>query len=104
LRRWFSDSGDVREDQKITEEITAFLKERGVVESAVADRIIGCPHEEGVDYPMGGVCPQCSFWWNLDRWTHEPLGGRRETTAEPGRNEPCPCGSGRKYKKCCGAN
>lgn len=22
---------------------------------------------------------------------------------EPGRNDPCPCGSGRKYKKCCGA-
>ena len=21
---------------------------------------------------------------------------------EPGRNEPCPCGSGKKYKKCCG--
>jgi len=21
---------------------------------------------------------------------------------EPGRNEPCPCGSGRKYKRCCG--
>lgn len=20
---------------------------------------------------------------------------------EPGRNDPCPCGSGRKYKKCC---
>ncbi len=24
-------------------------------------------------------------------------------TRKPGRNEPCPCGSGRKYKKCCGA-
>jgi uncharacterized protein len=23
--------------------------------------------------------------------------------AEPGRNDPCPCGSGKKYKKCCGA-
>jgi hypothetical protein len=23
------------------------------------------------------------------------------TKAKPGRNEPCPCGSGRKYKKCC---
>ena len=23
--------------------------------------------------------------------------------AMPGRNEPCPCGSGKKYKKCCGA-
>ena len=23
-------------------------------------------------------------------------------TQEPGRNAPCPCGSGKKYKKCCG--
>lgn len=29
----------------------------------------------------------------------EPV--RREATPE--RNDPCPCGSGRKYKKCCGA-
>jgi uncharacterized protein YecA (UPF0149 family) len=21
---------------------------------------------------------------------------------EPGRNDPCPCGSGKKFKKCCG--
>ncbi len=24
--------------------------------------------------------------------------------AGPGRNDPCPCGSGKKYKKCCGAD
>jgi uncharacterized protein len=24
--------------------------------------------------------------------------------AEPGRNDPCPCGSGKKYKKCHGAS
>lgn len=24
--------------------------------------------------------------------------------SRPGRNEPCPCGSGKKYKKCCGSN
>ncbi|MBL8785059.1 MAG: SEC-C domain-containing protein, partial [Deltaproteobacteria bacterium] len=23
--------------------------------------------------------------------------------APPGRNTPCPCGSGAKYKRCCGA-
>ena len=23
-------------------------------------------------------------------------------TAKAGRNDPCPCGSGKKYKKCCG--
>ena len=31
----------------------------------------------------------------------EPI---RKTAAEKvGRNDPCPCGSGKKYKKCCGA-
>jgi hypothetical protein len=24
--------------------------------------------------------------------------------AKPGRNDPCPCGSGKKYKKCCLTN
>ncbi len=27
----------------------------------------------------------------------------RRETPKIGRNEPCPCGSGKKYKKCCGA-
>lgn len=36
--------------------------------------------------------------------------GKINPHAEPrqvekvGRNDPCPCGSGKKYKKCCGAN
>lgn len=29
--------------------------------------------------------------------------GRRMAGSSTGRNQPCPCGSGRKYKKCCGA-
>jgi uncharacterized protein len=32
-------------------------------------------------------------------FTHEP----RRTEAKIGRNEPCPCGSGKKYKRCCGS-
>jgi uncharacterized protein len=34
------------------------------------------------------------------------LGPRIETVhkaATPGRNDPCTCGSGKKYKKCCGS-
>ena len=27
----------------------------------------------------------------------------RKDEPKVGRNDPCPCGSGRKYKKCCGA-
>ncbi|HAU38276.1 MAG TPA: hypothetical protein DCX07_11260 [Phycisphaerales bacterium] len=26
-----------------------------------------------------------------------------KASGAPGRNDPCPCGSGKKYKKCCGA-
>ena len=26
------------------------------------------------------------------------------STRKVGRNEPCPCGSGKKYKQCCGKN
>ncbi|HPW41879.1 MAG TPA: SEC-C metal-binding domain-containing protein [Bacillota bacterium] len=32
------------------------------------------------------------------------LSGTVIKAKEPGRNDPCPCGSGKKYKKCCGAN
>ncbi len=41
----------------------------------------------------------------------EPRGQKQRTSSrgssvqvakEPGRNDPCPCGSGKKYKKCCG--
>jgi SEC-C motif len=27
----------------------------------------------------------------------------RHSQGKPGRNDPCPCGSGKKYKRCCGA-
>ncbi len=38
------------------------------------------------------------FW--LD---HAPKAATRRVVAEPGRNEPCHCGSGKKFKKCHGA-
>ena len=41
-------------------------------------------------------------------FTHGDEGDRPATVKREGkkigRNAPCPCGSGKKYKKCCGAN
>ncbi len=34
---------------------------------------------------------------------HEPVQQVVRGAAKIGRNDPCPCGSGKKYKKCCGA-
>ena len=60
LRRWFSEAGDVRRDPAIAQAITAFLESYAVKSVAMTDRIIGCPHEEGVDHE-GEWCPQCPF-------------------------------------------
>ncbi|HEY8163723.1 MAG TPA: SEC-C metal-binding domain-containing protein [Methylocystis sp.] len=38
---------------------------------------------------------------------YAPVWSPASTQSQPtkvGRNEPCPCGSGKKYKKCCGLN
>lgn len=38
---------------------------------------------------------------NVMAWMKERE-GRRPSGEKPGRNDACPCGSGRKYKRCCG--
>lgn len=59
---------------------------------------------------------QADYLYNLPQWT-EILGEEKMKEIEkkqrksktivkgeqPGRNDPCPCGSNKKYKKCCGA-
>ena len=38
----------------------------------------------------------------FERWNDAAHGATR-IVAKVGRNDPCPCGSGRKHKRCCGA-
>ena len=71
LERWFSDDHDVRDDVDIATAILKFVEQHGAKTVVVADRIIGCPHEEGIDYPEGQKCPQCPFWATRDRWSGE---------------------------------
>jgi hypothetical protein len=74
LERWFSDGDtDVRHDFTIGEQILTFFKTYAPRSVVMADRIIGCPHEEGTDYPEGSSCPQCPFWAGRDRFTHERI-------------------------------
>ena len=56
------------------------------------------------------LAPQASEYsnWDLDfsddspDTSTEPVGTIVNSQLRVGRNEPCPCGSGKKYKKCCG--
>jgi uncharacterized protein len=79
----------------------------------------GAPREASVPGPLDDLTPEelaeypCSArerlpeavqdvydWLDARRPKAEPL--KREAP-KVGRNEPCPCGSGRKHKRCCGA-
>jgi hypothetical protein len=73
LQRWFSEATDVRSDAGIARQIGEFIATHAAKSVVLADRIIGCPHEERIDYPEGEACPQCPFWANRDRWTGERL-------------------------------
>ena len=73
LERWYADDGDLRSNDETTQQIRAFLTQHDVVSVVAVDRIIGCPHEEGIDYPDGTVCPECPFWASRDRFTGETI-------------------------------
>ncbi|HHX38190.1 MAG TPA: hypothetical protein GX717_09460, partial [Clostridiaceae bacterium] len=58
---------------------------------------------------------KAKWLFDMDAWDNVLPQARRDEIAKKyrvdniavsdkvGRNEPCPCGSGKKYKKCCGA-
>lgn len=72
LKSWFSDP-DIRQDALILEDILAFIADHNVKSVIMLDRIIGCPHQESIDYPDGEVCLECTFWKGRERWTGERL-------------------------------
>lgn len=51
------------------------------------------------------LCRICRYWQPLRQAEAERMASATLQLAQPrvGRNDPCPCGSGKKFKKCCGA-
>jgi hypothetical protein len=60
LRRWVKTN--VVGDPVVGNEIKQFFAEHGVKQVIVTDGNLGCPHEEGQDFPVGEDCPFCPFW------------------------------------------
>ena len=71
LERWFSDEKDVRFDASINQQIIDFIRSHNIRSVVMTAGIMGCPHEEGINYPEGETCPECPYWANRDRRTGE---------------------------------
>ena len=68
IHRYFSEEKDVRFKIDVQEDIIARLREHDVRTLIMREKIFGCPHEEGVDYPEGEDCPRCPYWKGRDRY------------------------------------
>ena len=72
MQKCFSEEEDVRNDIEVVEQAAEFLERHGARSVVMPDRIIGCPHEEGIDYE-GTRCPECPSWAIHDRWSGEVI-------------------------------
>ena len=98
-------------EEKIEKEMDAlpsFIKKQVEKDPTIKDKLIAIAKRmkaDGVDLNS----PRAMKKWvkEHEKELKQEQQGKVETIVkekEPGRNEPCPCGSGKKYKKCCGAN
>ena len=72
MKKWFA-KNEIRKSENILGQLLAFIEENGARSVVMADSIIGCPHEEGIDYPEGESCPKCPYWKNRNRFSGEIL-------------------------------
>ncbi len=92
------------------------LKEPNPIETMEADTKVSLNiDKEKLYYNM--VAAKADWLYELEEWDNllseerrkelykeQKASGTIVKDKKVGRNDPCPCGSGKKYKKCCGAN
>jgi hypothetical protein len=60
MQRWVATN--VTTSPKVQQELKDFFLQHGVQQVAMSQGNMGCPHEEGEDFPLGEDCPFCPFW------------------------------------------
>ena len=82
MERWFAKGTDVRRDDEINQAILKYINKHAAKSVAMMEDIIGCPHEEGIDYPQGEACPECPYWAGRKRWLEVSESGEGESSED----------------------
>lgn len=76
--------------------------------AAMAQKMLGNPQRQAQNAEVSAPVPQVGPGFEQTKMKPPPTGTKRAPIKRQGkkigRNDPCPCGSGKKYKKCCGKN
>jgi uncharacterized protein len=101
-RGWTAMFTDEQEGQLMTIALVAGEVEPSWPETPLTDEL-----REKIEALMGAGAGRAYHRFAAERRAAARLARETKTVrreaAKVGRNEPCPCGSGRKYKQCCGA-
>ncbi len=92
------------------------LKEPNPIEEMTEDTVVNLGFDKELLY-KNMVDAKADWLYNLPQWNsifdeekqkalylEQKKSGTIVKGKKIGRNDPCPCGSGKKYKKCCGRN
>ena len=60
IERWVGTN--IKDSPKVKRQVQAFFDRHKVNSVVMTDENMGCPHEEGLDFPVGHDCPFCPFW------------------------------------------
>lgn len=95
IEEFFQSLNNMRVNHPQASALTAATAQAQAAQSRA--RAMGAP-PPGMGQPVGAPPPGM----DLPK-PPKPTPIRKAPNADVGRNDPCPCGSGRKYKKCCGS-
>ena len=92
------------------------LKEKNPIETMTEDTVVSLAFDKELLY-KNMVDAKADWLYELPQWDNifdeetkkrlyreQKQSGTVRKEKKIGRNDPCPCGSGKKYKKCCGRN
>lgn len=92
------------------------LKEKNPIETMTEDTVVSLAYDTEKLY-KNMVDAKADWLYELPQWEkifdeetrkrlyrEQKQSGTIRKDKKIGRNDPCPCGSGKKYKKCCGKN
>jgi preprotein translocase subunit SecA len=98
---------DLLEEQGRHEEVAEFWREAEAAaptsETTLDIRSGGKVLRQNTQVKYGGTGLHLRELPNLAALLRESSASAPVTRQKIGRNQPCPCGSGKKFKKCCGA-